>query len=179
MGRGSREWGLRQCKRNSCFFWCSRNVFINMQTPVTAYVKLSEDKPLKAKFIQKKIPPLHFTSLCMQDYRAFSVWLHNTVMIISPIEGNFARSQVETLKDAIFNEEIQLLNSNDSNRAAVMGTAFVALSLSLKKIPSNLWRWRLKSLKMYVFRPYQDFFNSVLTPTIWLKAIITEERNPE
>jgi len=59
-------------------------------------------------------------------------------MIISPIEGNFARSQVETLKDAIFNEEIQLLNSNDSNRAAVMGTAFVALSLSLKKIPSSL-----------------------------------------
>lgn len=25
-----------------------------MQTPVTAYVKLSEDKPLEAKFIQKK-----------------------------------------------------------------------------------------------------------------------------
>lgn len=28
-----------------------------MQTPVTAYVKLSEDKPLEAKFIQKKKNP--------------------------------------------------------------------------------------------------------------------------
>lgn len=80
-----------------------------MQTPVTAYVKLSEDKPLEAKFIQKKkkkIHPLHFTFLCMWDYRAFSVWLCKTVMMISPCEGNFAISQEETLKDAIFNEEI-------------------------------------------------------------------------
>lgn len=56
-----------------------------------------------------------------------------------------------------------------------MGTAFVALSLSLKKILSSLWNWRLKSLKMYIFRPYQNFLNSVLTPTVWLNAIITDE----
>lgn len=34
-----------------------------MQTPVTAYVKLSEDKPLEAKFIQKKKKSIHFISL--------------------------------------------------------------------------------------------------------------------
>lgn len=35
-----------------------------MQTPVTAYVKLSEDKPLEAKFIQKKKKKsIHFISL--------------------------------------------------------------------------------------------------------------------
>lgn len=138
------------------FLWCSRNFFINTQTRVTAYVKLPEDKPIKARSIQKEIHLFHFTSLCTIDYLAFSILLHNTVEIISHCGWDIATSQVEIKGCYFWMKNLSFLMAY-YHTTAVMRNVFVALSSRLKKI------LRIKNLETGIsenlhIRPNQSSF---------------------